>query len=117
MKRYLILSLSISLLLSGVAFGAVFYFSILIVNVEHNKERNTVEITYQQPNVVCVSGTTCPDHIWKDIYGVRKGRIVFLKEIKGRHIPEKTIPEEFIFDEVYSEDGLMRREDDHWIPK
>ena len=100
MKRYLILALSISLLLSSVAFGAIFYFpTILIVNVEHNKERNTVEITYQQPNVICVSGATCPDLIWKDIYGVRKGRIVFLKKIEGQHIPEQTIPEEFIFDE------------------
>ncbi len=102
--KHLIKVILINLLFSGVAFGDVFYFHTSIISATLNEAKNRFEVIYRQPNTICVqtgfSNTPCPDSVWMMVYGVRDGKITFIKEIEGRHIPKKTIPEEFIFDET-----------------
>jgi hypothetical protein len=41
-----------------------------------------------------------PDKVWKEIYGVKDGKIVLLKTVNGRHEPAKRLDERFIFEDA-----------------
>lgn len=63
----------------------------------------TIEIIYRQsPNFTYCGGfnySTPPDHVWKEIYGLKDGRMTLLQVVQGKHIQAQHIPESFEFDD------------------
>ena len=64
-------------------------------------EKDCVEIICRQESsgwVYC-NGESPPAKIWKDIYAIKDGQIVFDRKVKGRTIPQEFIPERLEWEE------------------
>jgi hypothetical protein len=62
----------------------------------------TIEISYREsPNFTYCGyyNSTPPDRVWKEIYGLKDGRMTLLKVVQGKHNQAQHIPESFEFDE------------------
>jgi hypothetical protein len=40
-----------------------------------------------------------PDKVWKEIYGLKDGRMTLLEVVNGKHTPAYNIPESYEFEE------------------
>ena len=61
----------------------------------------TIEVTYRfASNMVLGNGDPVPDKLVKKIYVANNDSIVLERQITGRVIPSRYVPEEFIFDEI-----------------
>jgi hypothetical protein len=67
----------------------------------------TVAVSYRQRSnstyTVAIYRTdgnySVPDRIWKEIYGLKDGRMTLLEVIQGRHVASYQVPESFEFDD------------------
>lgn len=71
----------------------------------------TIEIVYRQQSFITyTSGTISinnsyqyqnynPDRVWKEIYGLKDGKMTLLEVVTGKIIPEQHIPESIEFDD------------------
>lgn len=63
----------------------------------------TIEIVYRQSsNITYASNyfnSSPPDRVWKEIYGLKDGKMSLLQIIEGKHIQEQHIPESIEFEE------------------
>lgn len=60
----------------------------------------TIQITYrQQSNIILTSNPPQigADQIWKEVFGMKDGRMTLLETIQGQHRPQYTVEEQFIF--------------------
>ena len=75
----------------------------IVESVEHNEEKNTIEIVYREPSQVILASNPpqrAPDLVYKHIYGVSEnGTIYIMKKVVGTHVPAKSLAEEIKFDE------------------
>lgn len=65
-------------------------------------KETTIEISYRQsPNFTYCGGfsSTPPDRVWKEVYGLKDGKMTLLKAVEGKHVQAQHIPESFEFDE------------------
>jgi hypothetical protein len=74
---------------------------IQIIDFEFQKENNQIIVIFRQPNgfILPIDGGP-PDKIWKEIYGIKDGKIILQRRIDGKHIPAMWIEEKIIFDEL-----------------
>ena len=73
-----------------------------VINVEIKDI--TIEISYRESPTFTYaihgSNSTPPDRVWKEIYGLKDGKMTLLEIVKGKHITAKQIPEHFVFDDL-----------------
>lgn len=69
----------------------------------------TVELSYRESVMytyaVAGSNSTVPDRIWKEIYGLKDGKMTLLEVVQGKHILAYSVPERFVFDDDPDIDG------------
>ena len=65
-------------------------------------KETTIELAYRQQSNITYTGwpgQTAPDRVWKDVYGLKDGKMTLLKVVQGKHIQAQQIPESFEFDD------------------
>lgn len=74
---------------------------IQIIDFEFQEENNQIIVIFRQPTgfILPIDGGP-PDKIWKEIYGIKDGKIILQRRIEGKHIPAMWIEEKIIFDEL-----------------
>jgi hypothetical protein len=67
-------------------------------------KETTIELLYRQEARYTYNTSTfmpikTPDKIWKEIYGLKDGRMTLLEVVSGKHIPAYNVPESYEFEE------------------
>jgi len=66
-------------------------------------KETTIEIAYREsPNFTYCLGygnNTPPDRVWKEVYGLKDGKMTLLEVIKGTHHQAYNVSESFEFDD------------------
>lgn len=67
-------------------------------------KNTTIEIIYRQSSNIAYAiagylNSSPPDRVWKEIYGLKDGKMSLLQTVEGKHIQARHIPESIEFDE------------------
>ena len=71
-----------------------------IEEVELSDDGRFLFVVYRTPSMAMFATdppTNVPDSVWRDVFGVREGRIVHLGQQGARVIPERVEPESYEF--------------------
>lgn len=73
----------------------------IIESFEFDDEKQTITVIKRVKSGLMYASTRnpVPDSVFKEVYGIKDGRIELLSTQKGKHIPPQTISEQFIFKE------------------
>lgn len=78
-----------------------FLFVPQIIDFKYMKKNNQIIVIFrQQTGYVYPEDGGPPDKVWKEIYGVKDGKIVLLKTVEGKHVPAQWVEEKIILDEL-----------------
>ena len=71
-----------------------------IIDFEFLESNNQIVVVLRKPTgFILPEDGGPPDKIWKEIYGVKDGRIILQRRVEGKHIPAMWVDEKIIFDE------------------
>lgn len=71
-----------------------------VVDFKFNKKKEKIEVVFRQhSNVSLLNGKQSPDKVWKEIYGIKDGKLQLLDTIEGKHNPGYYVEETIQFDE------------------
>jgi hypothetical protein len=67
-----------------------------------DEEAGTIEVVKRVASKMVYASNppqSAPDKVWKEIYGIKDGKLAMLKTIEGKHIPRSINHEQIIFEE------------------
>jgi hypothetical protein len=71
-----------------------------VMSFKFDEISQTIEVTFRTPShgiYVSIPGGPVPDKVWKEIYGIKDGKIALLEIVEGIHIPLRIVDEKFSF--------------------
>jgi len=74
-----------------------------ISSFDFNEKEQTITVVFREHSDTMLSANppqATPDKIWKEVYGLKDGKLALIKKLEGKHTPARVVDEKIEFDEL-----------------